>query len=99
MGLDGHDERMTAERALQIGLVSEIVPREELFEHAHQIAATIAAKPSVAVQGTVKAIWQSLDLGRTVGQHMGLPFVQLGNPLGEKQVDRKNVPKVKPRLR
>jgi enoyl-CoA hydratase/carnithine racemase len=97
--LMGNDERITAERALQIGLVSEIVPRENLFEHAYEIARTIAAKPSIATQGTVKAIWQSLDLGRNQGLNMGLSYVQLGNPIGEKQIDRQNVPKVKPRLR
>ncbi|MBW8825228.1 MAG: enoyl-CoA hydratase/isomerase family protein [Acidobacteria bacterium] len=97
--LMGNDERMTAERALQIGMVSEIVPRDELFDHAYEIARTIAAKPSIATQGTVKAIWQSLDLGRNPGLNMGLAYVQLGNPIGEQQVDRKSVPKVKPRLR
>src|SRR5262249_40658201 len=56
--LMGLDERMSAERALQIGLVSEVVSADRLWDRAHEIAAIVAAKPSVATQGTVKAVWQ-----------------------------------------
>ena len=37
------------ERALQIGLISEVVPREDLLPHAHELAAIIAAKPPYGV--------------------------------------------------
>ncbi len=97
--LMGLDERMSAQRAFQIGLVSEIVPRDELWDHAHWIAATIAAKPSVATQGTVKALWQSLDQPRTTAVTMGLMYVQLGNRVGESEVDRGEVTRPKPRIR
>ena len=97
--LMGLDERMSVERALQIGLVSEVVPTEELWNRAHEIAATIAAKPSIATQGTVKAIWQSLDLTRSASIDFGLMFCQLGNPIGEAQIDRANTPRPKPRVR
>jgi enoyl-CoA hydratase/carnithine racemase len=80
--LMGLDERMGANRALQIGLVSEVTTRENLWERAQEIAATIAAKPSVATQGTVRAIWDSMDLGRAAAMHMGLSYTQIGNPLG-----------------
>jgi enoyl-CoA hydratase/carnithine racemase len=97
--LMGLDERMTADRALQIGLVSEVVPRAQLAERAHQIAATIAAKPTVATQGTVRAIWESLDMGRTQALNTSLSYVQLGNAIGEQQVNRSNVERPTPRLR
>src|SRR5262249_15740221 len=58
--LMGLDERMGCDRALQIGLVSEVTTRDNLWGRAHQIAAAIAAKPSVATQGTVRAIWDSM---------------------------------------
>jgi enoyl-CoA hydratase/carnithine racemase len=58
------DERMSAERALQIGLVSEIVSREELWDRAEQLASIIAAKSPIAVQTTVRGVWESLELGR-----------------------------------
>jgi enoyl-CoA hydratase/carnithine racemase len=45
IALMGNDERVSADTALRIGLVSEVVPRDRLWERAHAIAATIAAKP------------------------------------------------------
>ncbi len=97
--LMGLDERIGATRALQIGLVSEIVPNESLHSRAHEIAATIAAKPAVAVQGTVRAIWQSMDLGRSAAQAMGLAYTQLGNPIGTAEVQRDAVRRPEPRIR
>jgi enoyl-CoA hydratase/carnithine racemase len=57
-------ERLGAETALRIGLVTEVVPREELLERAREIAEIVAGYDPVAVQGTLKAIWEGLDLGR-----------------------------------
>ena len=65
MALLGGHERITAERALTIGLVTEIVERESLLTRAQEIARVIAGQPPAAVQGTVKAIWQSLDVTRS----------------------------------
>ena len=96
--LMGLDERMSAERALQIGLVSEITSRDDLWPRAHEIAATIAAKPTVAVQGTVRAIWDSLDMTRTIAMRNGLTYVQLGNPLGG-EADLRQGPRPEPKVR
>src|SRR4029079_10420699 len=49
MSLLGADERMSAQRALQIGLVSEVVPRDELRERAAWAARVIADAPPVAI--------------------------------------------------
>jgi len=57
-------ERLSAETALRIGLVTEIAPREGLFERAHELARIVAGYDTVAVQGTLKAIWEGLELGR-----------------------------------
>lgn len=89
----GLDERMSAQRALQIGLVSELVPYSELWERADALARIIAAKPTAAVQGTVKAIWESLDRPRSVALSQGDGYWQLGNPLGTAQVERDGFPK------
>ena len=43
-------ERITAEDALRIGFVDEIVPREELMNRARQLAEEIAAKSPLAVR-------------------------------------------------
>lgn len=99
IALMGNDERVTAETALRIGLVSEVTTRENLWIRAHEIAALIAAKPSVATQGAVRAVWESLDKGRQASLDHGIIYNRIGNPIGEAQVDRWNLPKRKPSLR
>jgi enoyl-CoA hydratase/carnithine racemase len=93
IALMGLDERLSAERALAIGLVTEIVDRVDLWQRAHQIAARIAAKPPAAIQGTVRAIWESLDVGRSTALARGMAYTQLGNPRSEPTVDRAAAPK------
>ncbi|OBF96490.1 enoyl-CoA hydratase [Mycobacterium sp. 852014-52450_SCH5900713] len=86
IALMGNDERVSADTALRIGLVSEVVPAEQLWGRAHEIAATIAAKPPTATQGTVKAIWESLDKPYRAAMEQGLIYTRLGNPLGTAQL-------------
>lgn len=50
MVLLGNDERMSAEYAKSIGLVSEVVPLDNLWARAHELALQIAAKPPAAIQ-------------------------------------------------
>src|ERR1700754_883947 len=57
MSLLGADERMSAERAREIGLVTEVVPRDELRERAGWAARVIADSPAIAIQGTMRALW------------------------------------------
>ncbi|MBF6207418.1 MULTISPECIES: enoyl-CoA hydratase/isomerase family protein [Nocardia] len=99
MALMGLDERVTASTALQIGLVTEVVARAELRARAHEIAATIAAKPTSAVQGTVRAFWESLDVGRSTALERGLAYATIGSPDGIRTVDRSTYVKPQPRLR
>ena len=99
IALLGLDERLSAERALQIGLVSEVLPRAQLWDRADEIARVIAAKPPAAIQGTVRAIWESLDATRTQALRTGLSYTQLGNPLGKAEVDRAAVPRRQWKLR
>jgi enoyl-CoA hydratase/carnithine racemase len=82
IALMGNDERVSADTALRIGLVSELVSPEGLWTRAHEIAATIAAKPPSATQGTVKAIWESLDKPYRAALDQGLIYTRLGNPIG-----------------
>jgi enoyl-CoA hydratase/carnithine racemase len=82
IALMGNDERVGAETALRTGLVSEVVPRDALWSRAHEIAATIAAHPPAATQGTVKAIWESLDKPYRAAMEQGLIYTRLGNPIG-----------------
>ncbi|MBO0677453.1 enoyl-CoA hydratase/isomerase family protein [Mycolicibacterium sp. S2-37] len=82
IALMGNDERVGAHTALRIGLVTEIVADDALWDRAHEIAAIIAAKPPSATQGTVKAIWESLDRPYRAAMDQGLIYTRLGNPLG-----------------
>ncbi|UDM35555.1 enoyl-CoA hydratase/isomerase family protein [Mycobacterium ulcerans] len=86
IALMGNDERVGAETALRIGLVSEVVAPQRLWGRAHEIAATIAAKPPSATQGTVKAIWESLDKPYRAAVEQGLIYTRLGNPLGRAEL-------------
>ncbi|MFE5027498.1 enoyl-CoA hydratase/isomerase family protein [Streptomyces sp. NPDC056656] len=95
--LIGLDERMSAARAREIGLVSELVPHSELWPRAKELARIIAAKPPAAIQGTVKAIWQTLDMDRDTAQAVGWNYTTIGNPIGMPAVSRERF--VKPRWR
>ncbi|MEV5652029.1 enoyl-CoA hydratase/isomerase family protein [Nocardia sp. NPDC052254] len=86
IALMGNDERVCAETALRIGLVSEVVAPEQLWPRAHRLAAAIAAKPAAATQGTVKAIWESLDRPYRAALDQGLIYTRLGNPLGKAEL-------------
>ena len=99
IALTGNDERVTAETALQIRLVTEIVEREQLWARAHEIAAGIARKPTSATQGTVRAIWESLDRPYRAAMQQGLIYTRLGNPLGQAEVAEKGPDRPEPRFR
>jgi enoyl-CoA hydratase/carnithine racemase len=78
MQLLGATERMSAQRAHQIGLVSEVVPLADLREAAGHVAAAIASAPALAVQATLKAVWTAADLGRRQALDLGYAFVAMG---------------------
>ena len=75
MQLLGAYERMSAERAHQIGLVSEVCPAAELDDRARWIAETIASQPAKSVQGTVLAAWATTDQPRTNALRDGQTFL------------------------
>ncbi|MBI2287558.1 MAG: enoyl-CoA hydratase/isomerase family protein [Chloroflexi bacterium] len=50
MGLVGNSERMNASRAYEVGLVSEVVPRDKLMARALEIADIIASKAPLATR-------------------------------------------------
>ena len=62
MALMGKHERMGAERALELGLISEIVEHDRLLERAHEIAGIVNSNAPLAVRGTRLAILKGLDL-------------------------------------
>jgi enoyl-CoA hydratase/carnithine racemase len=99
MALTGNSERLTAETALRVGLVTEVVTRAALWARADEIARTIAAFHTAATQGTVRAIWESLDKPYRAAVEQGLIYTRVGNPIGTAEVDRANLPKTDPNYR
>jgi enoyl-CoA hydratase/carnithine racemase len=75
----GNEERITAATALRLGLVTEVVPREELRGRARAIASSIARRNPKAIQGTIRAIWESLDMTRTASLQNGVSYTLIGN--------------------
>ena len=98
----GSHERMTAQTALRIGLVSEIVPSDELHEAADRLATIIASQPPEAVQGSLRAIWTANDMGRLDALAMAPSILTAGTrpeALAEGQEAFASGERIKPRLR
>lgn len=55
-------EQMDAETALRVGLVSHVVPREELMDRAMQIGNIICERGPLAVRAAKEAILRGLDM-------------------------------------
>ena len=82
MVLMGLDERISAKTALQIGLVTEVTKNEDLRQRARDIALLMVSKPPTAIQGTVRAMWEALDLPHSAAVSNALKYAQLGNAIG-----------------
>src|SRR5690606_37769538 len=74
----GAHERMSSARAHQVGLVSEVVPADELIDRAMWVAESIASAPVHAVQGTLRAVWMGHDLARREALAQVTSLVTLG---------------------
>jgi enoyl-CoA hydratase/carnithine racemase len=66
MALVGRHERMSAERALELGMISQIVdPPDRLRYEAQALAEKIAKNSPAAMRATKRALWAALELGLT----------------------------------
>lgn len=66
MALLGRHERLTAERALALGMISQIVdPPEDLRGEAQVLAEKIAQNSPAAMAATKRALWGALESGLT----------------------------------
>jgi len=66
MALAGRHERITAERARQLGILSEVIdPPERLREAARELAGKIARNSPAAMAATKRALWGALETGLT----------------------------------
>lgn len=78
MTLLGNHERMSAARALEIGLVSEVCPSAELEDRAAWLAEVIASAPARPMQATLRTLWAGRELSRRQALDLGNTFLNLG---------------------
>jgi enoyl-CoA hydratase len=66
MALVGRHERISAERALQLGMISQVVdPPDRLRQEAQDLAEKIARNSPSAMAATKRALWGALEHGLT----------------------------------
>lgn len=65
MALLGRHERITAERARVLGILSEVVPDDDLGAAAMGLAGKVARNSPAAMAATKRALWGALELGLT----------------------------------
>jgi enoyl-CoA hydratase len=66
MALVGRHERLSAQRALELGMVSQVVdPPDRLQEEAQELAEKIARNSPAAMAATKRALWQAFESGLT----------------------------------
>ena len=58
----GKAERLNAQQALAVRLVSEVVPADFLRQRALELAQAVAAASPAAVRASLKAVWESFEL-------------------------------------
>ncbi|MEU8576136.1 enoyl-CoA hydratase/isomerase family protein [Streptomyces asoensis] len=85
MMLMGTAERISAHRAHQVGLVSELTGTGAALSAAVARATVIAGYPPAGVQGTVRALWSAKEAARTAGFAQAPHLISLGNLPNEDQ--------------
>ena len=98
----GNHERMSAQRAYETGLVSEVVPGTELLDAARWAAAAIASAPPAAVQATLRTLWAARELSRRQALELGNTFLNLAmssEALAEGQAAFASGKRIDPRVR
>ncbi len=66
MALTGRHERVTAQRAHQLGILSQVVdPPADLRAAAQSLAETVARNSPAAMAATKRALWGALEMGLT----------------------------------
>jgi enoyl-CoA hydratase len=64
MALVGGGERMSAQRAYELGMISQVVdPPERLRDEAQALAEKIARNSPAAMRATKRALWGALEMG------------------------------------
>ncbi|MFG3021786.1 enoyl-CoA hydratase/isomerase family protein [Streptomyces sp. NPDC048254] len=98
--LMGNAERVSARRAYEVGLVSEVTPAGAALEAAVRCATVIAGYPAEGVQGSVRALWAAKEAARERGYGQAPYLIALGNLPDDRQAELfGNRPRTTPRIR
>jgi enoyl-CoA hydratase/carnithine racemase len=87
MALMGTAERLSAERAHTIGLVTEVTDPGGALAAATAAAEVIAGYPTQGVQGTVRALWAAKEAAVQRGFAQAPHLIALGNLPPERQAE------------
>ncbi|NEA64658.1 enoyl-CoA hydratase/isomerase family protein [Streptomyces sp. SID12488] len=87
MALMGTAERISAARAYEIGLVSEVTAPGGSLAASIERARVIASYPPEGVQGTVRAVWAAKEAARAHALAYAPHLVRLGNLPGDRQAE------------
>ncbi len=77
MTLMGRAYRMPAERAYQLGLVDELVPKDRLMQTAEEMAQAIVKNSPHAVSLSKQAIWSSVEMGYRDSLEYGWALIRM----------------------
>jgi enoyl-CoA hydratase/carnithine racemase len=72
----GRSERMTSDRAYELGMVTEVVPSDTLMERAGVIADQVALGSPDTLRKSLQMIWESLDMGLEQALEIGWDRIQ-----------------------
>lgn len=89
MALLGSRERMSAQRAYEVGLVTEVVPHEQLMDRARELAEMVCSNAPLAVWGTKMAILQGLGLPIPQAEEIAAGYLEVA----EQSEDHKEGPR------
>ncbi|MFD5075640.1 enoyl-CoA hydratase/isomerase family protein [Streptomyces sp. NPDC058371] len=87
MALMGTAERISARRAYEVGLVSELTAPGTALAAAVHCATVIASYPPEAVQGTVRALWTAREAASAHAFAQAPHLIALGNLPPERQAE------------
>lgn len=71
----GRHERISAQRALQLNMVSEVLPPDQLMPRALELARMAASASPAAMSKSLQAIWKSLDMPLSEAEKMAFEVV------------------------
>jgi len=78
MALLGAKEKMPADRALQLGLITEVVPHDDLMARARELAGLVCENAPLAVWATKMGIVRGLGLPVEQAEEIAAGYLEIG---------------------